>query len=97
MNFLYFIYKTVVKRNQGAIAPGFLQDLGAVELVGVQYAVHFLARADAVGVVLFLLYNKLSVLSILDQYRNPAGARYGIGAAGKINLSINHTAIQVFP
>ena len=52
MNFLYFIYKTVVKRNQSTVAPGFLQDLGAVELVGVQYAVNRLARADAVGFII---------------------------------------------
>ena len=82
MNFLYFIYKTVVKRNQSTVAPGFLQDLGAVELVGVQYAVHFLARADAVGVVLFLLYNKLSVLSILGQYRTPPEPDTGSGRRG---------------
>ena len=74
----------IVKRRHGAIAPGFLQDLSAVELVGVQYAVNFLTGTDAVGVVLFLLYIKLSVLSILDQYRNPAGARYDIGAAGEL-------------
>jgi len=57
----------VVEGNQSAIAPGFLQNLGAVELVGVQYAVNRLACADAVGVVLFLLYNKLQALSILGQ------------------------------
>lgn len=72
----------VVQRNQGTVAPGFFQDLGAVELVGVQYTVNRLARADAVGIVLFLLYNKLQALSILGQYRNPAGAQYMIGAAG---------------
>ena len=72
----------VVQRNQGTVTPGFLQDLGAVELIGVQYTVNRLACADAVGIVLFLLYNKLQALSILGQYRNPAGARYEIGAAG---------------
>ena len=41
----------VVEGNQSAIAPGFLQDLGAVKLVGVQYTVNRLACADAVGVV----------------------------------------------
>ena len=33
----------VVQRNQGTVAPGFLQDLGAVELVGVQYAASFIS------------------------------------------------------
>lgn len=61
----------VVQRNQSTVAPGFLQDLGTVELVGVQYAVNRLACADAVGIVLFLLYNKLQALSILGQYRTP--------------------------
>ena len=41
----------VVQRNQRAVTTGFLQDLGSVELVGVQYAVNRLACADAVGVV----------------------------------------------
>ena len=29
-----------------------IQDLGSVELVGVQYTVHFLACTDAVGIII---------------------------------------------
>ena len=41
----------VVQRNQGTVTPGFLQNLGAVQEIGVLNAANRLARADAVGIV----------------------------------------------
>jgi len=55
----------VIQRNQGTVAPGFLQDLGTVELVGVQYTVNRLACSDAVSIIgVFDVVERLKLASL---------------------------------
>lgn len=74
----------VVERNQGTVTPGFLQDLGTVELVGVQYAVNFLACTDAVE--LFLYTIDCNLCQYLTQI-TPPEPDTGSGRRGKQKMS----------